>query len=123
MEKQKIWRREEYYRRTLELLEAYFAVDSWKKLFLNGGCYWLAKFLHRGIRGSVIMINRVEEHCALAFQQGLYDVTGKIPAGNFHAASQQEICFMEKNYIPRFDTQKTEQYLYENLPDNRTVAR
>ncbi len=28
----------------------------------------------------------------------------------------EKIRFMEKNYIPRFDTQKTEQYLYENLP-------
>lgn len=51
----------------LSLLEAYFAVSGWKRLFLDGGCYWFASTLQKGIRGSVIMINRIEEHCALAF--------------------------------------------------------
>ncbi len=100
-----------YYARVLTLLEDYFAFSSWKRLFLSGGCYWLAQTLHRGIQGSEIMINRIEEHCALAFEDGVYDVTGRIPAGNFHKASTREINFLKKNYIPHFDTGKLEAYL------------
>ena len=59
------------------------------------------------------MVNWIEEHCALAFGDGLYDVTGRISADGFHAADEQEIRFMEKNYIPGFDTGKLEKYLEE----------
>ena len=54
-----------YYDQVLYALECYFADRRWKKLFLRGGCYWLANMLHQGIKGSIIMINRVEEHRAL----------------------------------------------------------
>ncbi|HIR14679.1 MAG TPA: hypothetical protein IAB31_12235 [Candidatus Choladousia intestinavium] len=60
------------------------------------------------------MIKRAEEHCAVAFARGICDVTGKISGKNFHVASQREISFMKKNYIPRFDTEKLEQYLTGN---------
>lgn len=105
--------REAYYRNVLTLLERYFAGSDFRKPFLQGGCYWLADFLHRGIRDSRIMINRVEEHCALAFGRGIYDVTGCISARNFHAASERELSFMKKHYVPGFDTAALEQYLQE----------
>lgn len=104
---------EGYYLKVLKALEEYFACQGWKRLFLSGGCYWLASFLHRGINDSAIMINRVEEHCGLAFAGGVYDVTGRISKKNFHIADRREICFMEKNYIPGFDTEKLEEYLAE----------
>lgn len=100
-----------YYIKVLKLLESYFSDKNWKSLFLNGGCYWLAETLHRGIDNSQIMINRVDEHCALAFENGLYDITGRISAKNFHRASQRENNFMKKNYIPKFNTKMVEQYL------------
>ena len=103
------------YRAVLWRLEAYFAsrtdVKNWKKLFLNGGCFWFAQFLHWRIRNSCLMINRAEEHCALAFGEGLYDITRQVSKYNFHPASEREIRFMKKNYIPRFDVKKLEQYL------------
>ena len=58
-----------------------------------------------------IRINRVEEHCAVAFNHGIYDVTGRISGKNFHIASPREISFMKKNYIPQFNTEKLERYL------------
>ncbi len=100
-----------YYTKMLSLLEAYFAVSGWKHFFLDGGCYWFASTLQKGIRDSVIMINRIEEHCALAFEDGLYDITGRISVKNFHRASMREISFMKKNYIPHFNTEELEEYL------------
>lgn len=106
----------QYYQTILNLLEQYFSDKNWKKLFLSGGCYWLADLLHQGIDGSVIMINRIEEHCALYFEHGLYDVRGRISAKNFHEAGEREIRFMKKNYRPKFDTDRVVQYLTCCLP-------
>lgn len=105
----------QYYRKIMDLLESYFKEKDWQRYFLNGGCYWLADFLHHGIWGSVIMINRMEEHCALYFDGGLYDVTGRISKKNYVVAEEKEINFMKKNYIPRFDTQGLMLYLGSNL--------
>lgn len=101
----------DYYRRILQALEEYFVESNWRKLFLEGGCFWLADRLHRGIRDSRFMINRQKEHCALYFEGGLYDVTGKIPIQNFYLAGKRDICYMRKHYVPRFDVGKLEQYL------------
>lgn len=57
------------------------------------------------------MINRIEEHCALYFENGLYDVRGRISVRNFHAASEREISFMKKNYIPKFDQEQLEKFI------------
>lgn len=101
----------EYYRKMLRLLEEYFSFPGWEKLFLTGGCYWLACTLQKGIRVSRIMVNRMEEHCALYFENGLYDVTGKISVKNFRNAEERDLRFMEKNYVPHFDVKSLEQYL------------
>lgn len=111
-----------YYQQILSLLERYFADKNWKKLFLSGGCYWLADLLHQGIGGSIIMINRIEEHCALYFENGLYDVRGRISEKNFHAAKEREISFMKKNYLPKFDTDKVMQYLAFHLQENPVAS-
>lgn len=60
------------------------------------------------------MINRVEEHCAIRLSDGLYDVRGKISSYGFHRATDREISFMKKNYIPKFDTIMLEEYLTNN---------
>ena len=100
-----------YYRKILCALENYFAEEDWKNKFLTGGCYWLANILHQRIKDSVIMINRIEEHCALYFENGFYDVRGRISVRNFHAASEREISFMKKNYIPKFDQDQLEKFI------------
>ena len=101
----------EIYLKTLELLEGYFNTKEWKNYFLQGGCYWFADYLHKRIKDSVLMINRQEEHCSIRLTDGLYDVRGRISAYGFHPASEREICFMRKNYIPKFDVNLLETYL------------
>lgn len=101
----------QYYELMLEALQSYFHRENWKELFLHGGCYWLANALHQGIPSSVIMINRIEEHCALYFEHGLYDVRGRISMKDFAPARERDISFMKKNYIPRFSVEELEQYL------------
>lgn len=103
----------QYYKKLLVALERYFDRNDWKKLFMQGGCYWLANLLHQQIHNSYFMINRIEEHCALYFENGLYDIRGKIPSKNFKFANAREISFMKKNYVPHFNTEKLEQYLSE----------
>ena len=95
----------------LSLLEGYFSCCGWERYFLTGGCYWLAHTLQQGITGSRIMINRMEEHCGLFFENGLYDVTGKIPVRNFRIAGERDLRFMEKNYVPGFDVKELECYM------------
>ena len=75
---------------------------------------WLllaCKFLASEAQWSKLMINRAQEHCAVAFGIGLYDVAGRISYNGFHEASSREISFMKKSYIPRFQTEKLENYL------------
>jgi len=60
-------------------------------------------------------IHRRTNHCALDFSNGVYDVTGGISPHNFHIASAREICFMKKNYIPAFDTEKLERYIRQTV--------
>ena len=49
---------------------------------------------------------------------GLYDIRGRISVKNFYPASEREISFMKKNYVPKFDVKKLEEYLVrkESLP-------
>lgn len=104
----------ELYLRILELLESYFNTKDWKRYFLQGGCYWFADYLNQRICDSVLMINRMEENCAIKLSDGLYDVRGKISSYGFHKATEREISFMKKNYIPKFDVKMLEKYLANN---------
>lgn len=101
----------QYYEKVMKALSDYFIMDHWRQLFVQGGCYWFANLLYQGIADSIIMINRGEEHCAIYFENGLYDVRGRISQKNFKIAGDREISFMKKNYIPGFDTEKLENYL------------
>lgn len=104
----------EIYLRTLELLESYFNTKDWKRFFLHGGCFWFGNYLYQRIENSVLMINRMEEHCAIRLPDSLYDVQGKISSYGFHPATEREISFMKKNYIPKFDVNMLEKYLANN---------
>lgn len=104
----------EIYLKTLELLEGYFDTKDWRQFFLQGGCFWFANYLYQRIENSVLMINRMEEHCAICLSDGLYDVRGKISPYGFHPATEREISFMKKNYIPKFDVNMLEKYLVNN---------
>src|SRR5699024_6689971 len=90
---------ESYYLSVVQRLVRCFHDQDWKTLLLKGGCYWQAEPLQQGNRDSKIVIKRVEEHCAVAVDNGIYEVTGRISGKTFHIASPREISFMKKNYI------------------------
>lgn len=104
------------YTKVLILLDNYFKGLNWKSLFLFGGCYWFANYLHGRIPGSIIVIDRVHEHCAIQIGGKTYDVTGRVSNKNYHKASDRELSFMKKNYIPKgFDENHLKKYLDSNL--------
>ena len=106
---------QDIYKKILGLLKSYFNCNNWENLFLNGGCYWLANFLHDRISETYLVINRVDEHCALSISGKVYDVTGEISGRNFHRASDREISFMKKNYKPKFDVVELSDFLIKNI--------
>lgn len=100
----------------VEALHNYFdGKKNWQRLFLEGGCYWFASTLSQYIPGSLLMINRMEEHCAISINSSLFDVSGKISKCNYVTASDRQISFMRKNYIPKFDTVKLEEFLKQYM--------
>ena len=99
----------------LSLLEQHFKSKDWQKLFLSGGCYWLASYLSTQIPGSYLVINRTDEHCALCVDGKIYDVCGHISKYGFHKATDREIAFMKKNYKPKFNVSTLEEYLQKHL--------
>lgn len=101
------------YIRIISLLKEYFrGIDNWKKLFLHGGCYWLASLIQSRVEGSYLVVNRVKEHCAVCIDSRVYDVTGQIDKGGYHRASDREISFMKKAYGPlRFDSSELLNYI------------
>ena len=64
----------------------------------------------------------MEEHCAIKLSDGLYDVRGKISSYGFHKATEREISFMKKNYVPKFDVKILEKY-HESNAANCTKYR
>lgn len=81
----------QYYEKLMKALSDYFIMAHWKQLFVQGGCYWFANLLYQGIADFIIRINRVEEHCVIYFNHGLYDVRGRILQKNFKIANDREI--------------------------------
>lgn len=103
----------EYYEKLLRELKQYFKTCRWKDYFLCGGCYWLANLLQQHIPDSYLVINYEKEHCALFFNNGVYDVTGRISKRGFVEAVDDDIGYMMQEYIPDFNVAKLEKYLQE----------
>lgn len=101
----------ELYNYTIANIYHYFKEDDVEELFLHGGCYWLASYLHARLKQSFIMFSKEKEHCAIEIQNKLYDITGHINSKTYTWASNRHIKYMEKNYIPNFDTDDLESYL------------
>lgn len=104
-------RNDEVYAITIQKIKNYFGDDRAEELFLHGGCYWLADYLHRQMELSFIMFNKEKEHCAIEFCHELYDITGRISSQKYQPATERNINYMRKYYIPSFDVQQVERYL------------
>ena len=108
-------KQKEIYDLIISLLSSYFNRRDWRKMFLSGGCYWLANYLCSIIPNSYLVRNMNWEHCAICVNGKVYDVTGRISSKDFHKATNAEIELMQKEYVPSFNTKNREQYLTENL--------
>lgn len=103
------------YLQIIHLLKEYFKEDT-ERVFLSGGCFFLAELLQQEIHHTIIVANREKEHCAAEIScYGVYDITGKIKGTNYHPVTKREIAFMKKNYIPEFNKELVLQYVYASL--------
>ena len=105
----------EIYTSTVYALQQYFGRDAVKELFLHGGCYFFASYLHSHMKNSFIMFNKEEEHCAIEFQNEIYDITGKIGRKNYRIATGRQIDYMKKKYIPAFSEKELLSYLEKSI--------
>lgn len=100
----------EPYQHIITNIKKYFPL-TWKDKFLHGGCFWLAKYIHQQVPDSVIMINRQTMHAAIKIQNQILDITGSIPKENFHPATKKELKYMQKHFIPQFNTEQLANFL------------
>lgn|GEM_PF-1931367 len=107
----------EIYASTVQALQRYFGKDAVNELFLHGGCYFFASYLHSHMKNSFIMFNKEREHCAIEFQNELYDITGKIGRKDYKIATPRQLDYMKKRYIPDFNEKDLIVYLTGNGPE------
>lgn len=105
----------EIYAKSIAAIERFFHGSDIRPLFLQGGCYWLADYLHSKMINSYIMFNKDKEHCAIEFNYKLYDITGQINSKNYVCATERQISYMKKHYQPEFDGKKLSLYLNQAL--------
>lgn len=84
---------------TADLYCGYSKEDA-RELYLQGGCYELAKIIKDFVDGITIYINKEKDHCVFSFEGVLYDANGIVRENieNYRVASETEIKFMEKNF-------------------------
>ena len=105
----------EVYRKCVQKMKDYFGEQYDEQLFLQGGCFWFAEFLHRHTMQSFIMMNKEKEHCAIEIGNELYDITGKIPKRGYNWATKRNLEYMKKQYTPSFNVLKLERYLTKEM--------
>lgn len=99
------------YERLIEAIRNYFGGKNIRHIFLHGGCYWLAMALQQYIPDSVVVFNRKMQHCACLFDNGIYDIRGRIPSSGFFVATTEDMQYMQKRFVPSFDAEELENYL------------
>ena len=57
------------------------------------------------------MISRRLQHCAVRIDGKVYDITGRLDTKWFKPADTVDIQYMQKHFIPCFDTQVIERRL------------
>ncbi len=111
------------YEEIIQRIKIYYGSQFQEELFLKGGCYWLADYLHRHLTSSFIMMNKEQEHCAIEIQNQLYDITGKISSRRYVWANERNLAYMKKHYRPNFNVRALERYLeqYHNADQKNSV--
>lgn len=101
----------ERYEKLILTIKEYFNGKDVFYLFLHGGCYWLALTLHKYISESEIVFNRKQQHCASLIGQKVYDIRGRISSEGFRIATEKDMKYMQKHFVPCFDTEALIRYL------------
>lgn len=99
------------YHKLTVAIRQYFVGRDIYNMFLHGGCYWFVSALHEYIPNSQIVFNRKIQHCACSFNCGIYDIRGRILNEGFLVATRKDIDYMQKYFIPYFDTKLISNYL------------
>lgn len=69
---------------------------SAKQYFLNGGCYELFKVVKNYFPDAICMIKKDGGHCAILYEDKLYDATGELDdIENFDKATEEDFPYME----------------------------
>lgn len=100
------------YKKLIAAIHQYCVGRDVNYMFLHGGCYWLASILHEYIPDSNIVFNRKFQHCACQFNRGVYDIRGRIMNEGFEIATAKDTEYMEKRFIPCFDTEALSNHVY-----------
>lgn len=108
----------EIYEKLISAIQGYFRGKDIQYMFLHGGCYWLAMILHQYIPNSTIVFNRKMQHCACLLSKGVYDIRGRIQSRDFFVATLDDMKYMQKHFIPTFDTENLENYLKITMNEN-----
>lgn len=101
----------EIYEKLILAIKDYFAGKDVLYMFLHGGCYWMAMTIHKYIPDSDIVFNQKMQHCAWLINQKVYDIRGRISSEGFSIATEKDMKYMEKHFVPCFDTDAISHYL------------
>lgn len=101
----------ELYEKIIWAIKDYFTGKDVLYLFLHGGCYWLALTLHNYISESEIVFNQKQQHCASLIDHKVYDIRGRISSEGFCIATEKDMKYMQKHFVPCFDTEAISHHL------------
>lgn len=107
------------YKKLILEIQRYFEGRDIQYIFLHGGCYWFAITLHQYIPDSVIVFNREMQHCACLFNDGVYDIRGRIQSRGFLVATTDDMKYMKKHFVPTFDTKALGNHLNTIMNKNK----
>lgn len=67
--------------------------------FTHGGCYELFKVVNHYIPETVCMINKEVDHCAIGYNNNIYDALGIVEnKDEFSIATKEDIEYMERSF-------------------------
>lgn len=63
--------------------------------FLNGGCYELFKVVNHYFKDTKCVINKDLNHCAILYNDEIYDITGKLNKNDYRIINKEDIYYLE----------------------------
>ena len=63
--------------------------------FLNGGCYELFKVVNHYFKDTKCVINEDLNHCAILYNDEIYDITGKLNKNDYRLINKEDIYYLE----------------------------